>query len=824
MNSLSNTQRILASSSQPEADSGAAGQTPDILSALWRYRWAVVLPCVVSTLIAFLIYSRTAEVFESSSRLLIESNRPAVLDQVSGDVVGGVPEVEIIQSQLFSDIVLQTAFEAEVMQPFRERTFNNDPAQFASLTHRSLSLVSNANAMPLASARVMVLRFKHEDKDLAKAAVESFSGALQKLFDNRQKASRQNLISFVSGKVDEIRTETSRLEREYASFRKDADLIWDANGQAVNPHRERQLFLTKRRSELKEVVGQKAMELAAIKSIAEKTKDHEVAAGVIGQLMNVELDLPSAKLTEQNLREADAELAQLRLDQELVPLMIQRNKYAAQFGEEHPTVRELDAELEMMKSELKRIVAQQTERIIELMDEKRSNDLDPKQLAREAILTVVNATQAEIGLLDQKIAAIDEQIAAEKVQATALAQAEQRNEAMLREIEANSKLLDQFIDYMKRTRLTDETGGTRVEVLTRPSPGTRVAPMLAKYLAIGCFLGLGLGFGLAFLLEKNANTFRDPEEVSELLGVPVLSHLPFFKGRTRKVKRGEIDPFEKLDPYLSVVHQPASIAAEAIRSVRTSLMFELAGEGGKIVQVTSPLPGDGKSTIAGNLACSLAQSGKRVLAIDCDLRRPQLTDNFSFSEELGLTNVLNGECEPQDASHQTPLANLRVMPSGPIPSNPAEALTLPEMAELLELLREQYDYVVLDTPPLLVVTDPSITASMVDGVLLALRIRRKSRPNAKEAANILRAVGSRLMGVVINNSDESGSSDGYRGYGYYRYGRYTSRYYRAGGSGNNSNAASKAPMVVSGRGLAKLGRAEEDPSAAYEARLDDVIE
>jgi capsular exopolysaccharide synthesis family protein len=369
---------------------------------------------------------------------------------------------------------------------------------------------------------------------------------------------------------------------------------------------------------------------------------------------------------------------------------------------------------------------------------------------------------------------------------------------------------------MARVSLLEEEGGTRVIELTAPSSAYIVGPNLAKTLGIGTFIGLALGAGLALLLEKNANTFRDPDEISELLGVPVLTHVPCFKGKLRKGKEGEDEPFKKLDPYLAVIHSPASVPAEAIRTCRTSVFFETAAiKGGKVIQVTSPLPGDGKSTIAGNLACSIAQSGKTVLAIDCDLRRPQLSKNFALSDDLGLTNTLNGDCEPSDAIHETPLPGLSVMPSGPIPANPAEALTLPEMAELLEHCRDQYDYIIIDTPPLLVVTDPSITASMTDGVLLTVRIRRKSRPNARESMNILRAVGANVLGVAINNSDEAGSSDGYRGYGYYRYGRYT-RQYRKGYAqtsskkGKRKNSTASSSLVVSGRGAAREAKPIDD--------------
>jgi capsular exopolysaccharide synthesis family protein len=435
--------------------------------------------------------------------------------------------------------------------------------------------------------------------------------------------------------------------------------------------------------------------------------------------------------------------------------------------------------------------------------------VDPVARARESVKAVLLAAQAEEELLKTQLADLEEQIAAEKALAIELAKDEQENLDLLRQIDRTRALMNQLGDQMARVSLTEEEGGTSVIELTEPTPAYQVGPNLTRSLGVWTCIGLAIGVGLALLLEKNANTFRDPEEIAEMLGVTILTHIPFFRGRIRKAAKGEINPYKDLDPHLAVVHSPASITAEAIRSCRTSIFFETSndGPGGKIIQVTSPLPGDGKSTIAGNLACSIAQSGKSVLVIDCDLRRPQLTDNFALADATGLTHVLNGDCDPDEASHATPLSTLRVMPSGPIPANPAEALTLPEMHDLLELVREQYDYVIVDTPPLLVVTDPSIMASMVDGVIVALRVRRKSKPNARESMNILRAVGAKILGIVINNSDESSASDGYRGYGYYRYGRYASRYYRRGGGGPDKKK-SDSPVLVSGRGVTPLRPAQ----------------
>ena len=160
--------------------------------------------------------------------------------------------------------------------------------------------------------------------------------------------------------------------------------------------------------------------------------------------MNVEIELPSGSLTQQNMREADAQLAELKLDEQLVPLMIERNKYAAQFGDEHPAVLQLDTELTLMKTELKRIVRQQTDRIVELMNEAKADPIDPSAVAQEAVNTIIYASRAEIALLRSKIKELDQQIETEKQGAIQLAKYEQDNLAMLREIEHNRELLDQL--------------------------------------------------------------------------------------------------------------------------------------------------------------------------------------------------------------------------------------------------------------------------------------------------------------------------------------------------------------------------------------------
>ena len=812
----------IASRPQQAGVQNGQSESSDIVKALWRYRWAVLLPTIAGAIAGFLVYVRTPQTFRSTTRLMLESDNSVILDSMTGDFVGGVPSVDIVGSQLYSDRVVSMAFDDTRMQPFRER-FEDRRSNFIVLAQEALVLEPEVADNATGQSLVMLLHFDHQDPELCEASIRSFSTALQTFFNERDRDSRGDLMRLISVAMEELSPKLSELEQRHRVFREEAPLAWDTNGNAINPHRERQLFLVQRRSELYEQLRQKQILLGQVETLAKRAKDPTVALSVIGQLLGVAINIKTPDAAPVDVESADEKIAITQLNKDLIPLIIERNKFAEQFGDKHPTVRQLDRELLTMKTELTRLVKELTSRRLEIIKESQPELVDPKAKAAEAVASIIYAAKAEVQLLSTQIAEVDNQIATEKAGAVRLAKFEAENRAMLREIDRSQAMMDELKEQMARVSLTDKEGGTRVIELTAPGKAYLVGPQIIKMVGIGSFLGLALGAGLALLLEKNSGTFRNPDEIADILGVPVLTHVPFFKGRVRKSKKGDINPYKDMDPYLAIVHQPASVVSEAIRSLRTNVFFEMTGDRGKIIQVTSPLPGDGKSTIAGNLACSIAQSGKRVLAIDCDLRRPQLTDNFAMGDQIGATNLLNGECEFEEACHQTPIATLQVMPSGPIPTNPAEALTLPDMGELLEQVRDEYDFVVLDTPPLLVVTDPSIVASMVDGVIMTLRIRRKSKPNANESISILRAVGANILGVVINNSDEAGSSDGYRGYGYYRYGRYTSRYYRR--SPGNNGKPQRTSMVIQGRGGARSGesngRASESKPYISAPRLDD---
>jgi capsular exopolysaccharide synthesis family protein len=220
-----------------------------------------------------------------------------------------------------------------------------------------------------------------------------------------------------------------------------------------------------------------------------------------------------------------------------------------------------------------------------------------------------------------------------------------------------------------------------------------------------------------------------------------------------------------LDPILCTYYQSKSVGAEAYRGVRTALYFSARGAGCKVIQITSPDPGDGKTTLAANLAVSIAQSGKKTLLIDADFRKPKQHKVFGISPKIGLATALMDEASVLDAAQPSGIPNLMVLPCGPVPPDPSELLTSPRFKELLDSLHGQYDFVLIDTPPLLAVTDPCAVAARVDGVLLVIRLSKSGRPHAERAKEILATLGATVLGVVVNGTSRETSSGGY-GYGY----------------------------------------------------------
>ena len=219
---------------------------------------------------------------------------------------------------------------------------------------------------------------------------------------------------------------------------------------------------------------------------------------------------------------------------------------------------------------------------------------------------------------------------------------------------------------------------------------------------------------------------------------------------------------------LITLSDPKSPVSEAFRTIRTNIMFSSLDAPLKKLLITSPSPNDGKSTIAANLAIVLAQAGKKVLVIDLDLRKPTVHKKFGVENIKGFTNFLLGDAKLEDIVKTVAgIPNLYILTSGPLPPNPAELLGSQKMKKILEQLKDEYDVVVIDSPPVIPVTDAALLASIVDGVVLVLSQGQTRIDVAQKAVEQLKNVGARILGTVLNNVNTNGGS--YYYYYYYHY-------------------------------------------------------
>jgi len=232
---------------------------------------------------------------------------------------------------------------------------------------------------------------------------------------------------------------------------------------------------------------------------------------------------------------------------------------------------------------------------------------------------------------------------------------------------------------------------------------------------------------------------------------------------TRQDQQVEEAKRSNLSDVLITVADPASAASETYRMIRTNLLYSSVDKQSEAVLVTSPGPSEGKSTTCANLGVVMAQTGKSTLIIDCDFRRPTMHKLFKLRNFRGVTNIVMGECSPQEV-WQEPLEGLKIIPVGQIPPNPAELLSSRSFAQFLEQVRKQFDYVLIDAPPTSIVTDPAIIATHADGVLLVLDAQNTRKSSLIKAVRSIEAVGAKVLGTVLNNIESR--PGGYYSYNY----------------------------------------------------------
>ncbi len=357
-------------------------------------------------------------------------------------------------------------------------------------------------------------------------------------------------------------------------------------------------------------------------------------------------------------------------------------------------------------------------------------------------------------------------------------------EILKRDAASTEKLYKALLERMGETTIASTMVAGTVGVIDPPeAPFDPYLPKPLLFWALSGVMGLFLGGGMAFIVEYMDRSIKTTEDVERVVQLPSLGMVPLcVRDRTKTTgkkrglltwmrnRRGQTIPQEDLD--MMMVKYPRSAMAESIRHLRTSLMLSVSGGPPEAIVVTSPHPGEGKSTISLNLAIALAQDGHRVVILDCDLRRPRLHQVFHLDNVPGLTSFLTGNSSREAILKSTEVDNLFLISAGPIPPNPAELLNSQTYKNLLQDLRREFNHIIIDTPPTLGFADARVVALQADGVLLVAKHQSTSREAGRLARQFLSQVNARMLGMVLN---QLGSSDLRRHDLYYQ--KYYDKYY-----------------------------------------------
>jgi succinoglycan biosynthesis transport protein ExoP len=575
--------------------------------------------------------------------------------------------------------------------------------------------------------RLIDISFTHTDPEVASKVVNAIAETY--VYNNLEKKSETNATTgdFLQKRIAELQQQIRGDEERLVNYSKNNQIIsLDANQNTV--------------VERLNGLNRQLLDAENARILAESQYN---AARVPGKASAL------AEADEKQANESETKAADLRQKRAL--LLVDAT-------EEAPEVKEIDQQITELDRQVKEIRGHKSNTLLTNLETQYRQTLEREQALRKSF------EQQRSETVTQNEAAINYRI-------------------IQQEIETNKTLLDNLLQRSKENDVIMASKPNNISIVDYAiAPDGPIGPNRPRTVLIAIFLSLGLGVGLALLLEYLDDTVHSTDEVERLLHLPALAVIPSALGPGRRRLLGGSGTLQKRNgnpsdnPELLMNVDTRSPLAESYRHLRTSVLLSTAGRAPRSLLVTSSLPGEGKTTTAVNTAVSLAQTGATVVIIDADMRRPRLRSIFGLSDRAGLSSILSSEMPEADVLamvSKEESTGLNVLTAGPIPPNPAELLGSDQMRRLLDTLQSQFNHVVVDSPPVSSFTDGVLISSMVDGVLLVVHGGKSSRHVVKRSRQLLQDVGAKIFGVVLNNVNLQ-SND------YYYYQRYYGSHYYKG--------------------------------------------
>ena len=693
-------------------------------------RRGILATCLGVCLLIATIYNYTTRpIYQSTAQILIDRDTPNVLpNKEVVDVINPGSDYYQTQYQLLrgrmlaeravEELHLQTRPEFQtgpLMTPWErfERRFLGKPPA-AALDQNGLLLSpavaafrSRVTVEPVTGSRLVNLRFTAYDPSLAAEA----ANALARLYIQQNMDFRFTTSTEATGWLGK------RIEEQQGRLQ--------AAEKTLQAYREKEGFLNF--EERQGLVDQKlnALSMAVLQARTERISK-EAAYNQMKNLGTNQLESFPMVMNNSVIQGMKTELSDLHKEEA---------RLGDSLGDRHPDMVKLRGQVRAVEERL-----------------------------RAEMRNVVRSLEAEYRTAASQEASLGANLEAVKQEALEVNRRGIEFGVLKRDVETNQQLYKELLTRNKQTGLESELETTNIRVVEKAEvPRSPMSPKRTQNYQLGLLIGLAMGIGLTVLFEHMDNTLKTPEDVKEHLGLPFLGMVPDVGVKTGANNSPRPSPL--------ILKNPQSAVAEAYRVLRTNLIFSSAEKTGRAIVVTSANPGEGKTTTVANLASSLALNGAKVLAVDADLRRPTMHQHFGIPKTPGLSDLIVGKCQASEAIHTTRFKGLQVLPCGYVPPNPAELLGSAAMKEVVEALRSHYDWVLIDTPPILAMADTPVLCPLVEGVILVIGAEVSGRPAIQRAVDQITSVGGKVLGVVLNKVDLERNS--------YYYGQYYGEYYRS---------------------------------------------
>src|ERR1017187_3550034 len=706
---------------------------------LRKRRWAVVASLAIVFAVSVIATLKTTRLYQATSKIAIFPETPNALGLKGVEDSSTDYEYEVaLETQaaiLRSDALAMKVIEAmhldqdpkftgatrpQAEDSMRVWSMQPDPAKAAGLLG---AFGGGLSVQIIPNSRLVQISYTHPDPRLAteivNALVKTF---IEENFKTKYEAVTQTSV-WLSTELADLQLKVQTSEEKLVRYQKDLSIL------GVD---EKQNIVTAKLDELnRQLTG------AETDRIQKESNYRLAASGDLAAFGKTSREGTSSMLERLRGKEDD--------------LNTQYAQATTQFGSGYPKVVELNNQLKQVRTE---IVAEETRSLQEIRDEYLI------ALQRENLLTTAFEQQ--------------------KQEANQLNESAIEYSVLKRDADSNRQLYQDLLQRLKEAGVSAGLRSSNIRIVdVARTPTGPIAPNVPRNLEVGLLFGLACGIGLAFVLESLDTSIRSMEQLSAISTLPALGTIPLQvsgNGSLRKrLKAVSAETETSESPALVTYTRPKSEAAEAYRALRTSILLSSFGAPPKVILVTSALPQEGKTTISANSALVLAQRGSRVLLIDADLRRPGIDKLFGFRSRGGLSTLISGGDKAEDVVVPfTQVPNLWILPAGPIPPQPVELLGSTVMKDHIRRWRDEFDHIIIDTPPCLSVTDAVVLSLEADRVILVARSGKTTKPAFRRACDLLLHVNARVMGTVLNALDlRSGE-----GYHYYTYGdRDAHRYY-----------------------------------------------